>query len=115
MVTSVTNFGRSGLYDWMFQRVTAVVLAAYTVFLLGYLLMNPDLTYSQWNMLFESICVRIFSLLALLSIGVHAWIGLWTIATDYIKPAGFRFIFQSSCGLIMFVYLVWGIQILWGL
>ena len=32
MVTSVTNLSRSGLYDWMAQRVSAVVLAAYFIF-----------------------------------------------------------------------------------
>ena len=37
MVTSVTNLSRSGLYDWMAQRVSAVVLAAYFIFLIGYL------------------------------------------------------------------------------
>lgn len=41
MVTSVTNLSRSGLYDWMAQRVSAVVLAAYFIFLIGYLVANP--------------------------------------------------------------------------
>ncbi|KZY33088.1 MULTISPECIES: succinate dehydrogenase, hydrophobic membrane anchor protein [unclassified Oleiphilus] len=115
MVASVTSFGRSGLYDWMIQRVTAVVLAAYTVFILGYLVLNPDLTYMQWSELFSQTCVRVFSLLALLSLGAHAWIGLWTVSTDYLKAMVFRFIFQAGCGLVMFVYVVWGVQILWGL
>ena len=42
MVTQITSFGRSGLYDWMMQRVSAVVLSLYTVFIIGYLLLNPD-------------------------------------------------------------------------
>ncbi len=29
MVTAVTSMGRSGLYDWLMQRVTAVILLAY--------------------------------------------------------------------------------------
>ncbi len=115
MVASVTSFGRSGLYDWMIQRVTAVVLAAYTVFILGYLILNPDLNYAQWSEFFSQTCVRVFSLLALLSLGAHAWIGLWTISTDYLKAMVFRFIFQAVSGLVMFVYVVWGVQILWGL
>jgi len=115
MVASVTNFGRNGLYDWIFQRVSAIILAAYTVFIIGYLVLNPDLNYAQWSEFFASTCVRIFSLMALIALGIHAWIGLWTISTDYIKPLGFRFIFQAACGLVMFVYLVWGVQIFWGL
>ena len=47
MVTQITSFGRSGLYDWMMQRVSALVLSFYTVFIIGYLLLNPDLTYDQ--------------------------------------------------------------------
>lgn len=115
MVASVTSLGRNGLYDWMIQRVSAVVLAAYTVFIIGYLVLNPDLTYVQWNALFEQTSMRIFSLMALLSFGAHAWVGLWTISTDYIKATVFRFLFQALCGLVMFIYVIWGVQILWGL
>ncbi|MDO6562249.1 succinate dehydrogenase, hydrophobic membrane anchor protein [Amphritea sp. 1_MG-2023] len=114
MVTSITSFGRSGLYDWMFQRVTAVVLLAFTVFMMGYMLFNPNLDYQQWSQLFGCSPMRIFTLLAILSMAAHAWIGMWSISTDYIKPTGFRFLFQSACGLLMFVYVAWGIQILWG-
>ena len=114
MVASVTSLGRNGLYDWLIQRFTAVVLAAYTIFLLGYLVFNPDLTYAQWSELFECTAMRIFSLMALLSIGAHAWVGLWTISTDYMKATFVRIIFQAVCGVAMFAYIVWGIQILWG-
>ncbi|WP_392384477.1 succinate dehydrogenase, hydrophobic membrane anchor protein [Marinomonas primoryensis] len=115
MVDQITGFSRSGLYDWVMQRVSAVVLSLYTVFIIGYLLFNPDLTYDQWSGLFEATWMRIFSLMVFLSIGVHSWIGLWSISTDYIKASGLRFLFQSLCGLTMFVYVVWGIQVLWGL
>jgi succinate dehydrogenase / fumarate reductase membrane anchor subunit len=115
MVTQITSFGRSGLYDWMMQRMSALVLSLYTVFIIGYLLLNPDLTYTQWNALFEATWMRVFSLMVLLSIGVHSWIGLWSILIDYIKSTGPRFFFQSVCGLAMFVYIVWGVQVIWGL
>ena len=35
MVANVTSFGRSGVYDWMVQRVSAVVLGLYTVLCCG--------------------------------------------------------------------------------
>lgn len=65
MVTNVTNFSRSGLYDWMAQRVSAVVLAAFFLFLLGFLVANPGLTYADWHGLFAKNWMRIFSLLAI--------------------------------------------------
>ena len=122
MVTTVTNLSRSGLYDWMAQRVSAVLLAVYTLFLLGYLLLNPDLTYQQWVGLFSQNWMRIFSMLTLVALSVHAWVGMWTISTDYLTPMAMgksatvlRFLFQAACGLAMFVFLVWGVQILWGI
>lgn len=121
MVTNVTNFGRSGVYDWVVQRFTAVILGAYFIALFGFLIITPDLDYPQWQGLFGSTWMRIASLLTLLSLCAHAWIGMWTISTDYLTPDMIgskanviRFFFQAACVLLIFIYLVWGIQILWG-
>lgn len=121
MVTSVTSFGRSGLYDWLIQRVTAVVLAAYVIFLTVYIFLNPELTYEQWRALFGELWVRVFSLLALFSFIAHAWIGLWSVLTDYLterllgsKATVLRIFAQAILGGVSVTYLVWGIEILWG-
>ena len=121
MVTQVTNFGRSGLSDWVIQRVSAVILAAYTIFLAGWVLYQSDLSYQQWNDMFSCTAMRIFSLLALLSLVSHAWIGIWTIATDYLTGMALgksatkvRFLFLCATAVVLFVYLIWGVEILWG-
>jgi len=115
MVTSVTNFGRSGAYDWLVQRVSAVILAVYTVFLVSLIVFSSDFSFTTWSALFEKTWMRIFTLMALVSLGAHAWVGLWTISTDYLKNGIQRFLFQAICGLVMFIYFVWGVQTLWGL
>jgi succinate dehydrogenase / fumarate reductase membrane anchor subunit len=115
MVRHVTNLSRSGVSDWMIQRISAVVLALYVFFIFGFILMNPGVGYIEWRTLFEMSSVRIFSMLTLVALIAHAWVGVWTIATDYIKPTGIRFLFQITCAVAMFVYFVWGIEILWGM
>lgn len=122
MVSSVTNLGRNGLSDWIVQRFTAVILAAYTLFMLATLVANPDMDFLQWRELFDSTFVRVFSLITLLCLCAHAWIGLWTVSTDYLtvlllgKKATFlRLAFQSVCAVLTLIYLVWGVQIFWGL
>ncbi len=122
MVTAVTSFGRSGLYDWLVQRVTAVVLALYTFFIVGFLIANPDLSYAQWSELFSHFWMRLFSLLALLSLAAHAWIGLWSVLTDYVttrmmgkKGTVIRISLQFILGLVTVAFTLWGIEILWGL
>lgn len=122
MVKNVMSFGRSGLSDWVIQRVSAVILGVYFVGLLGFMVITPDLGYAEWQALFSSTWMRIASLAALLALCAHAWIGMWTIATDYLnnymigsKGTVIRFVFQAACVLLIFIYLVWGVQILWGL
>ena len=119
MVTSVTSFGRSGLSDWLLQRVSAVILLAYFIFIAFTLVGGID--YVGWKAVFGQTWVRIFSLLAILSLATHAWIGMWVVLTDYLterlmgtKGNVLRFFFQVLCSLTIFVYVVWTIQILWG-
>jgi succinate dehydrogenase / fumarate reductase membrane anchor subunit len=119
MVTSVTSFGRSGLSDWLVQRVSGVILLAYFVCIGATLMGGVD--YAQWKAMFELTSMRIFTLLAILSLAAHAWIGMWAVGTDYLTerlmgPKGnvLRLAYQIGCGLVIFIYVIWGIQILWG-
>jgi len=95
-------------------------LGLYFLGLLAYLLITPDLSFQQWQALFSTTWVRIASLFALMALCAHAWVGMWTISTDYLTPdmigsnaTPVRFMFQTACVILMFIYLVWGIQILW--
>ncbi|MFC0268007.1 succinate dehydrogenase, hydrophobic membrane anchor protein [Kushneria aurantia] len=114
MVSSIFNPGRNGVSDWLIQRVSAVVLGLYTLFLLAWFLFNPSPDYYAWAGLFGSFWMKAFTLLALLSIAAHAWVGLWTVATDYIKPAAVRNGFVMFIILALFVFVVWGVQVIWG-
>jgi len=115
MVKSVTSLGRSGLHDWMIQRVTAVILAAYVIYLGVFLFSSPHMQFSVWQALFAQTGFKIFSFLAIASLCFHAWVGLWIISTDYLKPVAIRMIFQVSVIISCFAFLLWGAQILWSL
>lgn len=120
MVTSVTNFGRSGLYDWLIQRVSAVILLLYVLCHGAIILSTPDMSYGMWRELFAGTSMRIFSLLTLAALCAHAWIGMWTVATDYFttrmmgaKATLVRVLFLILCVAVLAVYFIWGIIILW--
>ena len=122
MVTTVTSLGRSGLSDWMIQRISAWVMTAYLVFIIGYFFANPNLDYAQWAELNSSLPMRMFSLVTILSIAAHAWIGIWCVLTDYItvrligpKATAIRIIFQLGMIAVTSLYVVWAIDILWGI
>lgn len=118
---SATSFSRSGVSDWLAQRVSAYILAAYFVVIVGFLLCNPGLEYAQWKEFMSGNAMRLFSLTALLALAAHAWVGMWTVFTDYlterqmgVKATIIRLALQTGMVIGVFVYVVWGIQILWG-
>jgi len=114
MVTAATSLGRSGLHDFIIQRLTAVILAVYVIYLVTFAVSADNLQFAVWQGLFAQQWFKIFSLLAVGSLVFHAWIGLWVVATDYIKPTAVRLVFQSLVIVLCFAFLIWGAMILWG-
>lgn len=114
MVKRVVVGAHYGLRDWLAQRVTAVVMAVYTLLWVLLLLAHPSLQYPEWKALFASQWLRLASLLALLSLFVHAWVGVRDILMDYVRPTGVRLMLQIAAILALIAYTAWSIQILWG-
>lgn len=115
VVNRIVTGAHYGLRDWLAQRVTAVVMAGYSLVIAGYLLAQPSFGYDTWIELFSGNVMRTFSLLFLLSLFYHAWIGVRDIVMDYVKPATIRLLIHVLVILALVVYVIWSVQILWGL
>ena len=120
MVTSVSSLGRTGVFDWLVQRLSAVVMLAWFLVVAVFLFAHPSLEYQQWRNLFDFTLMRIVTLVAMVALCAHAWIGLWTISTDYFTSMIFgrtatvlRLLFQIATLAVLVVYLLWCTQILW--
>ena len=113
MVESVFSFSRTGLRDWLLQRVSAVIILAYIACVLGFYLTHPNLKFAQWESFLTNPAMGVFALLMLLSLLIHAWIGMWTILTDYVKCYCLRLTLEVIVILSLIGYFAWGIEILW--
>jgi len=114
-VKSATGLTGSGTRDWIVQRISAVVLAIYSVVVLGFFLTHGQVTYDEWVRFMMSLPMRLFSLVAILALAGHAWVGIWTVLTDYVKSSGMRLVLQALMIVTILVYLFWGVMIFWGL
>lgn len=114
MVTNVTSLTGNGLKDWLIQRVTAVYFAVYSIFLLFFLMAHPDLGFEQWQALFANMLFQIATAIALLALTLHAWIGIWTVTTDYMKCTVIRLSVQLLVALWLLSQFIWGLMIVWG-
>lgn len=121
MVSNV-SMGRNGIAYYLLQRATALILLVYVLFLAGALLFSGGMDYAAWRDLFSHGAMRAFTLLALLALCGHAWTGMWTVYTDYLTPGmigkgatAIRLAAELLTLIVLFVYLVWGVQILWSI
>ena len=114
MVKTVLGVSHSGLRDWLVQRLSAVVVALYTLGLAYFFVTNPHLSFSQWQALFANIGMKIATIAFILAIALHAWVGIWTVITDYGRPAALRFIIEVLVFFTLFACSLWGLMIVWG-
>jgi len=114
MGSNVTSLTGNGLKDWLIQRITAVYLAIYSgLFLVVWLKSNPW-NYETWTGLFQTPWFQITTALALFALLFHAWIGLWTVTTDYIKSTALRLTLQGLVLFVLLSQLIAGFMMIWG-
>lgn len=102
-----------GMRDWLAQRLTAVVMVAYSLVLAVALVRGEPITYAVWRDLFAQGWMRVATLVFAVSLVWHAWVGTRDILMDYIKPDGLRLALQVFTVLLLAGYLGWTIQVLW--
>ena len=115
MVKREVTGAHYGLMDWLAQRVTAAVMALYVAGFAALWLICPPQNFDAWRSLFGGTLMRTATLIFLVSLIWHAWIGLRDILMDYIKPAGLRLILHVLVLFALAVYAAWAVQILWSL
>jgi succinate dehydrogenase / fumarate reductase membrane anchor subunit len=103
-----------GAMDWLAQRISAIVMALYTLVLLGIVMWNGGLDYARWSAVLANNPFRLLTFLFMVALLYHAWVGVRDIYMDYIKPVGVRLLVQVVSVALLIAYLGWTIQILWG-
>ena len=102
-----------GFIDWVVQRVSALIIAAYLIFLLVFFTQHCPLQFSDWQGLFACQWMRYVTVLVVLAVVWHAWIGLWTVFTDYVKCGVVRLILEIAVILVLTGFVIWCLDIMW--
>ena len=105
-----------GLRDWLAQRITAALMASFTMLVLVQVIFTSgSIGYEEWSGIFAAQWMKILTFVTILSLLYHAWIGIRDIWMDYIKPLGLRLFLH----IVSLVWLIgcagWAVQALWRL
>ena len=96
----------SGVRNWLLQRLTAVILLI-TVAYLGYIFACAEISnFTQWVALTDSPVFVVLFLLSMASLLIHAWVGLWTIITDYV-PKCMQSVGSAILAVMLAALFVW--------
>jgi succinate dehydrogenase / fumarate reductase membrane anchor subunit len=103
-----------GTRDWLAQRVTAALMAVFTLTILVRILFSRGpLGYEKWAGLFAGQAMKMLTFAVIVGLAYHVWVGMRDVLMDYIKPVGARLVLQ----FLVIVYLVgcagWAVQVLW--
>ena len=103
-----------GLRDWLSQRLTAALMALFTVIVLAQLLLTRGpIGYDKWAGIFASQWMKVLTFSVVAALLWHVWVGMRDVLMDYIKPIWLRLSLQ----VFVIVWLVgcagWAVQVLW--
>lgn len=101
-----------GLRPWLIQRVSAVYLAMFVVYIGVVLAFAKDVTFQQWHEWlfhpFNTIACGLF-VIALL---FHAWIGMRDVVLDYVHNTFVRMLAFSLIIVVLTGSGLWAARIL---
>ena len=104
-----------GMRDWLSQRVTAALMALFTLVLLVQLLLPGPLGYDRWAGIFSSQWMKVLTFTVIVAMAWHAWVGVRDIWMDYVKPVGLRLTLQVATMVWLVSCAGWAVQVLWRL
>ena len=103
-----------GLRDWLAQRVTAALMAVFTLILLAHLIFSKGpIGYDLWSGIFTTQWMKALTFVVIIALLYHVWVGMRDIWMDYIKPVGIRLTLQVFSIIWLVGCAGWSIQVLW--
>jgi succinate dehydrogenase / fumarate reductase membrane anchor subunit len=104
-----------GMRDWLSQRVTAVLMALFTLALIVQVLLPGEMGYDKWAGIFAAQWMKVLTLTVILALSWHAWVGVRDIWMDYVKPVALRLVLQVATIVWLVACTGWAVQVLWRL
>ena len=103
-----------GFRDWLSQRVTAGLMALFTLIVLAQVIFSRGpIGYDKWAGIFSAQWMKVLTFTVIASLLWHVWVGMRDVLMDYIQPVGIKLVLQ----IFVIVWLTgcagWAIQVLW--
>ncbi|HEX3140558.1 MAG TPA: succinate dehydrogenase, hydrophobic membrane anchor protein [Rhizobacter sp.] len=102
-----------GLRDWLAQRVTAALMALFTLVLIIQVLLPGQMGYDKWAGIFNPQWMRVLTFVTIVALLYHVWVGIRDVLMDYVQPVAARLVLQVATIVWLVGCAGWAIQVLW--
>jgi succinate dehydrogenase / fumarate reductase membrane anchor subunit len=104
----------SGLRAWTFQRLTAIYMLVFCVFVLLRFAINRPHSFREWHAWIASPSVLLATALFFVVLSIHTWVGLRDVIMDYVHSLPLRLCFFALLWLEVAAMILWTFRILLG-
>ena len=102
----------AGLRPWLLQRLSAVYLGVYTVYLFWHFALHAPTDFIAWQGWVASSTVSVSAALFFLALLLHVWVGLRDVLMDYVRNTTWRVIGSALLLLTLSAWGLWALRIL---
>lgn len=88
----------SGLRAWALQRISAVYLGLYIIYMFGHFSFSAPASYAEWQAYVSDTGVALGMLLFVVALLIHAWVGVRDVLIDYARDIIVRVALLSLFG-----------------
>jgi succinate dehydrogenase / fumarate reductase membrane anchor subunit len=103
----------TGLRAWLIQRVSAVYMLIFIVFLLVHFIVDPPHSYPAWRDWLASSGVSIATAIFFAALLAHGWVGVRDVILDYVHQIATRVFLLALLGFGLTATGIWVARILW--
>jgi succinate dehydrogenase / fumarate reductase, membrane anchor subunit len=104
-----------GLSGWMWQRITAAIMALYVVIAAARTGLSAPFTAASWKTFFAPSFFKLLTLFFILSLLYHAWLGAREILMDYVRNKKLGSALEILVTLAVAGYAFWAMLIVWNI
>ena len=100
--------------SWLIQRMSAIFIAFFVVYMGVFLASNLPMEFSTWHAWVDITANKVIIILFFIALLFHAWVGIRDVVIDYVHPVALRFVLLTAILGSLMSIAVWLVLIIQG-
>ena len=100
------------LRAWLIQRISAVYLAGFVLYLIIHFVIQPNASNAEWRAWLAQPAIAMAGTGFFVALALHGWVGVRDIILDYIPVLALRLLLLGMSGALLAASGLWAVRLL---